>query len=182
MPDFADGSAVPVFGLPAAHESCGQSRAKVEEYDGCVAVDLFHEFRGSDRSRVHIVFHVHRSVHDCADAFAKFQRFNIKIDDVAHLPGCAVHLPWNANADGQRFVGQYAGDAHDVGYDIAFTGVRWHTADVDDAVCCVEQHAFDFRSADVDADASLRTAVMVQSCVHCMYLPEIVMPGLRLLC
>ena len=127
--------------LAAAHESCGQSRTKVEEYDGCVAVDLFHEFRGSDRSRVHIVFHVHRSVHDCADAFAKFQRFNIKIDDVAHLPGRAVHLPWNANADGQRFVGQYAGDAHDVGYDIAFTGVRWHTADVDDAVCCVEQHA-----------------------------------------
>ena len=100
------------------------SRAKVEEYDGCVAVDLFHEFRGSDRSRVHIVFHVHRSVHNLTDAFAEFQGFDAEIDNVAHLSSCAVHLSWNANADGQRFVGECTCDAHDVGYNVVFAGMR----------------------------------------------------------
>ncbi len=134
---------------------------------------MFHEFRGSDRSRVHIVFHVNRSVHNFTDAFAEFQGFDAEIDNIAHLPGCAVHLSRNADADGQRFVGKYAGDTHDIGYNIVFTGVRWHTVNVDDAVHRVEQYAFDFRSADVDADASLRTIIAMQSCVHCMYLPGI---------
>ena len=67
-----------------------------------------------------------------------------KVRKAAPLYISTVDIHWNREKD-----------AHDVGYDVAFTGVRWHTADVDDAVCCVEQHAFDFRSADVDADASL---------------------------
>ena len=173
MPDFADASAVPVFGLPVAYEPCGQAGAEVEEYHGCVAVYVLHEFRGSDRSRVHIVFHVNRNVHNLTDAFAEFQGFDAEIDNVAHLSSCAVHLSWNANADGQRFVGECTCDAHDVGYNVVFAGMRWHTANVDDAVCCVEQHTFDFCAADVDTDASLLTIVVVQSCVHCIYLPGI---------